>query len=74
MVAQRDDIGAGGEEILRLIRGQSYAGDVLPVDHGEVYAVDLLKGAQSTGQMAGAILAGNISQCQHTKFHRVSSR
>ena len=74
MVAQRDNIGTGGEEILRLIWGQPHAGDILTVDHGEVHAVDLLKGTQGTGQMAGAILAGNISQCQHTKFHRVSSR
>ena len=39
MVAQGDHVRPSGEQRLRLIPGQTAAGDVLPVDHGEIYTL-----------------------------------
>ena len=71
MVAKRDHVRTGGEQRLRLRSGQAAAGDVLPIDHGEVHIMLLFECPQLLFQQLQARLAGHIAQRQNLVFHGI---
>ena len=69
MVAQGDDVGPGGKQVVGLLGGQAGAGDVLAVDNGEVHALHFFKARQMAAQVGGALLTGDVANGQNAKFH-----
>ena len=69
VVAQGDDVGPGGKQVVGLLGGQAGAGDVLAVDNGEVHALHFFKVRQMAAQVGGALLAGDVADGQNAKFH-----
>ena len=73
VVAQRDHVRPGGEDLLAL-RGR-HADDVgvLPVDHGKIDAVLLLHGAQRPAEVFQPRLAADVAHREHSDCHGVAS-
>ena len=64
-------VGSGVIDPPRLLAGQTYAGDVFPVDHGERNVFQLLQGPQMAFQMGETCLAYHIAHSQNGIEHGV---
>ena len=71
VVAKGHGVGSGVVDPPRLLAGQTHAGDVFPVDHGERNVFQLLQGPQMAFQMGETCLAYHIAHSQNGIEHGV---
>ena len=71
MVAQRDHVGPGGKQLVRLGGRQPGAGDILPVDHGKRNIFQLFQRRKVAAQMLQTVLAGHVTDGQNIIQHDV---
>ena len=71
VVAKGHGVGSGVIDPPRLLAGQTHAGDVFPVDHGERNVFQLLQGPQMAFQMGETCLAYHIAHSQNGIEHGV---
>ena len=69
MVAERDDVGPGGEDCVGLLRRHADDVGVFAVDDGEINVFLLLKRAQSLSQERQAGRAHNVAHGQNAQDH-----